>query len=216
VVIDIPVGPTAKVRSEEVAHVLADRLSAVGRTLGLTVSVVISDGLQPVGRGIGPALEARDVLAVLRRESDAPQDLRERALLLAGKVLELSATVGAGEGRSEAQRILDDGRALRKFEAICAAQGRARSPPRARHTVPVTATEAGRVVGIDNRRLARIAKLAGAPRAPAAGIELHTPLGASVETDQPLFTLHAETPGELSYALAYVRAQPPIVQVGVA
>jgi thymidine phosphorylase len=216
VVIDIPVGPTAKVRSEQAAHILADRLVAVGHALGLTVRAVISDGSQPVGRGIGPALEARDVLAVLRRESGAPQDLRERALLLAGKVLELSTTVETGEGLSKAQRILDDGRALKKFDAICAAQGRVRTPPQARHTAPVTATEAGRVAGIDNRRLARIAKLAGAPRAPAAGIELHTPIGARVEVGQPLFTLHAETPGELSYALDYVRAQSSIVQVTAA
>ena len=88
-------------------------------------------------------------------------------------------------------------------------------PPRARYTTPVTSIHAGRIAGIDNRRLARIAKLAGAPRAPAAGLELHTPIGAPVEVGQPLFTVHAETPGELSYALSYVQAQPPVVQVGV-
>ncbi|HLF10269.1 MAG TPA: thymidine phosphorylase family protein [Gammaproteobacteria bacterium] len=216
VVIDIPVGPTAKVRSEEAAQTLATRLVAVGRTLDLTVRTVVSDGTQPVGRGIGPALEARDVLAVLRREPNAPQDLRERALLLAGRVLELSATVAPGEGRRHAQSILDDGRALKKFEAICVAQGGLRTPPRAVHTMPIAAYQAGRVASIDNRRLARIAKLAGAPRAPAAGVELHTPLGTSVEAGQPLFTLHAETPGEISYALDYVQAQLPIVRVAPA
>ncbi|MCP6757153.1 thymidine phosphorylase, partial [Klebsiella pneumoniae] len=56
---------------------------------------------------------------------------------------------------------------------------------------------------MDNRRLARIAKLAGAPRAPAAGLDLHVRLNERVETGQPLFTLHAETPGELAYALAF-------------
>jgi thymidine phosphorylase len=58
-----------------------------------------------------------------------------------------------------------------------------------------------------------VAKLAGAPRAPAAGLKLHTPLGLTVEKGQPLFTVHAETPGELAYALNYVALQPGIVYV---
>lgn len=213
VVIDIPVGDTAKVRSRVAANTLAERLTAVGRAIGLNVHTVITDGAQPVGRGIGPALEARDVLAVLRGEPDAPADLRERAVLLAGEILELSADMPRGQGRQTAGAILDDGRAWRKFEAICAAQGGMRTPPRAPHTQTVTATQAGRVTSIDNRRLARVAKLAGAPRAPAAGLELHAPLGTVVQKGQPLYTVHAEAPGELAYALDYVVAQSAIVHV---
>ena len=213
VVIDIPVGPTAKVRSNIAARILAERLVAVGRALDLTVHAVTSDGTQPVGRGIGPALEARDVLAVLRNEPGAPQDLRKRALLLAGRVLELAPNVAPGTGTLVAERLLVDGRAQKKFVAICEAQGGFRQPPHAAYTHPITATRAGRVAGIDNRRLARVAKFAGAPTAPAAGLELHTPLGSSVEAGEPLFTLHAEAPGELGYALAYLGAQPDVVSV---
>jgi len=213
VVIDLPVGPTAKVRSPEAAARLGARLAQVGAALGLQVCAVRSDGAQPVGRGIGPALEARDVLAVLRREPGAPHDLRERALLLAGRVLELAPDVAAGEGDAIARRILDTGRAWTKFAAICAAQGGLREPPRAAHTMPVTAPYAGTVTKIDNRRLARVAKLTGAPRDRAAGAELHTPLGAAVDSGQPLFTLHADTPGELAYALEYAQAQTAIVEV---
>ena len=213
VVIDIPVGETAKVRSREAAQALSHRLVDTGRAIGLTVQTVVTDGTQPVGRGIGPALEARDVLAVLRREADAPADLRERALQIAGAVLEFAPGVAPGEGVRRARDILDDGRAWRKFAAICAAQGGLREPPAAAHTHAVTAAQGGRVTAIDNRRLARVAKLAGAPRAPAAGLELHAPLGAEVEAGMPLFTVHAEAPGELAYALDYVAAQPGIVRV---
>ncbi len=216
VVIDIPVGETAKVRSREAAQALSHRLVETGHAIGLTVHAVITDGAQPVGRGIGPALEARDVLAVLRRAANAPQDLRERALRLAGAVLEFAPSVASGEGVRLAQEILDDGRAWKKFEAICAAQGGLRAPPVAAHTHAVAAAQRGHVTAIDNRRLARVAKLAGAPRAPAAGLELHAPLGAAVEQGQPLFTVHAEAPGELAYALAYVQAQPSIVRVAPA
>ncbi len=213
VVIDIPVGETAKVRSAQAAQTLSALLIEVGHAIGLTVHTVITDGAQPVGRGIGPALEARDVLEVLRRETGAPVDLRERALRLAGAVLEFAPGVASGEGMHLAREILDDGRAWKKFEAICAAQGGLRIPPVAAYTQVVKAVQSGRVTEIDNRRLARVAKLAGAPRALAAGLELHTPLGSTVGKGQPLFTVHAETPGELAYALNYVALQPGIVHV---
>jgi thymidine phosphorylase len=68
-------------------------------------------------------------------------------------------------------------------------------------------------VAIDNRRLARIAKLAGAPQAPCAGIDLHVRNGDFVERGQPLFTLHAASPGELAYALEYAHSQTETVHV---
>jgi thymidine phosphorylase len=213
VVIDVPVGETAKVRTAGAAASLGAHLVAVGAELGLTVHPVVTDGTQPVGRGLGPALEARDVLGVLRGSPGAPADLRERALLLAGHVLELSPRVTPGTGRALAAAILDDGRAWRKFQAICEAQGGMREPPRAPHLQPVTATRGGVVRRIDNRRLARVAKLAGAPRDAAAGLELHAALGQRVEAGAPLFTVHAESPGELAYALAFVGTHADIVQV---
>jgi len=213
VVIDIPVGPTAKVRSSAAAQSLAASLTEVGATVGLQVRVIQSDGRQPVGRGIGPALEAMDVMAVLQRRADAPQDLRERALVLAGAVLEMAGRAAAGTGLALAAHTLDSGRALSKFVAICEAQGGMREPPRAPFQQAVTAHCDGRVGAIDNRRLARAAKLAGAPQDAAAGAMMQVRLGDSVAAGQPLFTLHAQAPGELAYALAYVDAQSPIVEI---
>ena len=214
VVIDVPVGPTAKVRSPEAARSLGAVLSAVGRAVGLTVDIAEGDGSQPVGRGIGPALEARDVLAVLRGEPRAPADLRERALALAARAIELGRGLPPGAALDEARAILDDGRALRKFEAICGAQGAMREPPRARHTHVVEAASGGRLAAIDNRRLARAAKLAGAPGAPAAGLDLFVRLGDDVAPGQPIFALHASSPGELAYSLDYVRAHPGLLDLG--
>ena len=209
-IIDIPVGPTAKVRSHVAAKKLGDLLEQVGAELGLAIQIVFTDGLQPVGRGIGPALEARDVLAVLRRDHDAPLDLRERSLLLAGSLLEFCGAVPVGRGHSRAAELLASGQALKKFLAICDAQGGFCEPPRAAFTHVVTANTAGRIIEVSNRRLARIAKLAGAPRACAAGIDLHVKCWNRVEKSMPLFTVHAETPGELQYALSSLAAGPDI------
>ena len=65
----------------------------------------------------------------------------------------------------------------------------------------------GRVTAIDNRRLARVAKLAGAPKAVAAGVEFLAPIGTEVVKGQPLYVVHAEAQGELNYALDYVSTQ---------
>ena len=214
VVIDIPVGPTAKVRSDVAARLLGQRLIEVGREIGLNVRAVVTDGSQPVGRGVGPALEARDVLAVLRGDKTAPQDLRVRALHLAAEILEMSGKISPGKGLDEATAVLADGRAWKKFQAICDAQGGMREPRIAAYTHVVTAPRAGRVVSIDNRRLARLAKLAGAPKAAAAGLQLHAPLGTQVAAGQPILTVHADAPGELTYALQYLESQKPIVTLG--
>lgn len=212
-IIDIPVGPTAKVRSHVAARKLGNLLEHVGGELGLAVQPIYTDGLQPVGRGIGPALEARDVLAVLRRTQGAPLDLRERALQLAGALLEFCGAAPEGEGYVIAAKLLDSGQALAKFLAICDAQGGYREPPHASFTHVVLATRAGRIVEVGNRRLARIAKLAGAPKAPAAGIDLHVACWSRVETGAPLFTLHAESPGELQYALDALAIGPDLFRL---
>lgn len=216
VLIDIPVGPTAKLRTAAAADALASALTEVGNAVGLQVRTVQTDGTQPVGRGIGPALEAWDLLAVLQRRPDAPADLRERALLLAGYVLELADLARTGEGYALARETLDGGGAWTKFQAICTAQGGMREPPRAGHTEPWLATMRGTVTGIDNRRIAMAAKLAGAPAAAVAGVRMAVKLGERVEAGQPLFELHAQTPGELEYAQAYVTSQPGIVTIGSA
>jgi thymidine phosphorylase len=213
VVLDIPVGPTAKVRNADAAHSLAQELVEVAQSFDLQARAVITDGSQPVGHGIGPALEARDVLAVLSNAPNAPHDLRERALVLAGTLLELGGKAALGEGQLLAATVLDSGRAMTKFQGICEAQGGMREPKVAAHRHAIKAHNAGRAVAVDNRRLARVAKLAGAPDAKVAGVEVHVSLGDEVDRGQPLFTIHAESPGELDYALAYAGANNDIYRV---
>lgn len=196
------------------AHSLARLLERVGGEMGLVIHPIITDGTQPVGRGIGPALEARDVVAVTRGDRDAPSDLRDRAILLAGAILELAGACAIGDGAAQARTILDDGRAWRKLQAICEAQGGMRTPPTGSQRFEVTTRSSGAVTGMDNRRLARAAKLAGAPADPAAGVDLHVRIGSQVTEGEPLFTLHAESAGELEYAKDYLATHPNIVVIG--
>jgi thymidine phosphorylase len=212
-VLDMPVGATAKVRSAAAAQALSDGLVAVAKSFGLHIQVICGDGTQPVGRGMGPALEARDVLAVLKGDKVAPRDLRERAVRLAGVLLEMSGKAAAGMGAALAANVLEDGRAWRKFQRICEAQGGMRTLPLASHRKDLFAAAEGVVTEIDNRRIARLAKLAGAPEDKAAGIEMHVRIGDTVARGTPVCTLHAEAAGELAYALAYADANPDIVRI---
>jgi thymidine phosphorylase len=214
IVIDIPIGPTAKVRSTVEAELLRDLLQSIAKEFSIQTRVIFSDGTQPVGRGIGPALEAKDVLSVLSGDKLAPQDLRERALLLAGHIIEFNAGVPVGEGKNIAQSILDSGKALWKFQAICRAQGGMLDIPSARYTHVVTSNKTGKIVSIDNRHVARVAKLAGAPKSKTAGVELLVRVSSAIENGQPLFIVHAENPGELRYALSYLEQGHEIFTIG--
>ena len=205
-VVDLPVGPTAKIRGYAEAERLWRRLRRRGRR-HRDAGLPSSRGAQPIGRGIGPALEARDALAVLRSEPEAPVDLRERSLQLAGHLLEMALAAQPGSGEGMARAILDDGRAWKKFQAIAEAQGGMRVP--ADGPVQADRTRLGGPDGIvkeiDNRRLgvAKVAKLAGAPDDPAGVLRARPWLSGSVSSGDPVYTIHAAAPGELDYALAY-------------
>lgn len=185
----------------------------MGARFGLNVRCVISDGTQPVGRAVGPALEMMDVLSVLRREADAPADLRERALRLAAAVISIGKDSSPFEAYELACRTLNSGAAYKKFERICLAQGGFREPMVAGLQQTIAAPRAGRVSMINNRAIAQLAKLAGAPDMPAAGLRLHVRSGDHVEQGQPLITLYADTAAELTYPLAYADATPDMIQL---
>lgn len=213
VVIEIPFGETAKVRTHEEALKLQYYFKAVGNAINLNVEVLITDGSQPVGRGIGPSLEAMDVISVLRNDLNAPPDLKERALVIAGALFELSTKFEKGKGLLEAREILESGKAYDKFNKICLAQGGIKEPKFAKHKIEIKADLAGTVTSIDNRKLAKIAKLAGAPHYPSAGIYFSSPIGAKINKGQTLFVIYSESEGELQYAVDYLKSIHSVLKI---
>lgn len=200
-VIDIPVGPTAKVRSQSDAVRLRKLFEYVARHMGIEVKIVLTDGSQPIGRGIGPVLEARDVMAVLRNEADAPDDLRDRALLLAGHVLDFDPEIEGGRGYGRALDLLASGAALDAMERLIDAQGRnCDKPLPGIHHYEVTASSGGRVSSIDCEQIARIARLAGAPMDQGAGIDLLHKVGSEVRSGEALYRIYANSETGLGFA----------------
>ena len=204
-VIDIPVGPSAKVRHMRDAQALRKLFEYVADSLGLFLEVVVTDGRQPVGRGIGPVLEARDVMQVLQNDPAAPQDLRQKSLRLAGRIIEFDPDVRGGNGFDIARDILDSGRALASMQRIIEAQGK-RSQPIAPGSLvrEVTAEKSGTVIAIDNYQLARIARMAGAPLDKGAGVDLLKKLGDHVQQGEPLYRVHACFEADFGFAGALI------------
>lgn len=203
-VLDIPIGPTAKVRSMPEAQRLRRLFEYVAGRIHLPLEVVITDGRQPVGNGIGPVLEARDVMRVLENDPRAPNDLRQKSLRLAGRLIESDPDIRGGDGFAIARDILDSGRALAKMKAIIAAQGEKpfdhNNPKLGELTFEVRASESGVVTGIDNFQVARMARLAGAPKVIGAGIDLFRKLGDAVATGDVLYRVHAGFHSDLEFA----------------
>ena len=214
VLIDIPVGRSAKVRTYAAAEQLANLFRAVAQHIDVHLEVAMTEARAPVGRGIGPRLEALDVLAVLRGEPNAPQDLREKALFIASRILEISGKIAPTMGYREARRILDSGEALRKFSEIVAAQGARELPPQAPYVHVVTSQADGRIRDVDCWEIARVAKRAGAPANVSAGVKMLKTAGDILSKDEPLFEIHACSAEQLESATDYASSRPHIFAIG--
>lgn len=204
VVIDIPVGRGAKIEDSRVANELAKDFLELGEKLGMKTECYITVGNGPIGNGIGPALEARDVLRVL--QGDGPQDLAEKSLLLAGALLELCGKVERGRGYEVASEILRSGKALEKMREIIEAQGgnpkvKVDDIPIGSYKAEVKSERDGRIHHVDNRIISKIARAAGAPKNKGAGVFLHVKQGDKVSAGDVLFEIIAESETKLSMAL---------------
>ncbi len=202
VLIDIPYGFGSKIATRKKANHLAGKFSKLGKMLGMKTKVVLTDGSEPIGNGIGPALEAKDVLMVL--QGNGPNDLREKAIFLATEMLKL---VGEKNPKKKALDTLNSGAAYKKFIEIIKEQGGRKHIrlPKARHVYDVFAKKSGKVTAINNRGISKICRIAGAPKDKAAGLYLRVKKGLEVEKGEEIFTIHAKSKAKLDSAVALLK-----------
>jgi len=207
VVIDIPMGEGTKVKNMDEARAYARDFIDLGEALGIKVECAVTYGGQPVGRAIGPSLEAREAISILEGEKKYPGSVIEKSCGLAGMLLELG---GIGNGVERAKEILESGRALKKFKEIVQAQGgdpnvKSKDIKVGQYTYDVAARKSGYVSAINNKDLVRIARLAGAPKDKGAGILLNKKRGHQVEMGETLYTIYAENELKLERAADMAR-----------
>lgn len=205
--IDIPVGPTAKVANASEAMRLRKLFEFVGDRNAISVEVLITDGHQPIGHGIGPVLEARDVMDVLANAPRAPVDLREKSLRLAAHLLEYDPAMRGGTGYARARELLDSGAALKQMHRIIDAQGPTScNTGLGPLTADIRAPRDGVVAAIDCYRFNRLARIAGAPIDKGAGVDLFKKIGDRVEQGEPLYRIHAVAESEFDMAVTAATA----------
>src|SRR3989344_1946931 len=78
-VLDIPVGPTMKITHFKDAETIARKFTFLAKKFGMKVVIDVNEALEPAGHGVGPALEARDVLKVFEQRPDRPFMLEAKA-----------------------------------------------------------------------------------------------------------------------------------------
>jgi AMP phosphorylase len=209
-VVDIPTGTGAKIKTATEAYTLASDFVHLGEHLGIEVHCALTFGDQPLGCGIGPALEAREALNTLMGKG--PADVTEKAVSLAGMLFDL---VGEKDGRLKAQEMLASGKAECKLREIIQAQGgKPNVQPDDIKVGPehaeVCAEQKGKVLWINTDAIVQIARAAGTPKEKGAGIMLHAKLGDAVAKGAALFEVYAERSSKLEAALALARKLEPV------
>ncbi len=210
VLIDIPYGRHAKAEKRFEAEELKQHFLSLGTLLGMKVNVMITDGNQPIGRGIGPVLEAKDVLAVLQNKENAPQRLKEKALLLAAELLEFAGRLSKKASYEVAKDILESGSAWKKMQEIIDAQG----PPKeqfrlGRKRLVLKAAKKGTVIAIHNKAISKLARMAGAPITKGAGLYLHKIVGDKVRKGEPIYTAYADSAEKIRHVKKYDKELEP-------
>lgn len=205
VLIDIPMGKSTKANTWKKANHLKQMFELIGKKLKMNVHVIMTDGSQPIGYGIGPLLETRDVLAVLKNYDTAPQDLRKKALFMSGILLEMTGKYKRGTGLSAATEILKSGKAWKKMQEIIAAQGKRPAPPLGKFHFMVKSPKIGRIREIDNEIIAKVARLAGAPHDKGAGMFIFRKVNDTIEKNDGLYEIYAPNKFKLELALEYIK-----------
>lgn len=210
--LDIPTGYGTKAENEEDAKRTARDFIDLGEKIGINVECALTYGGQPLGRAVGPALEAAEAIAILEGAS-GPRSTVEKALSLAAMILEMGGVTR--NGYEEALSILKSGRALEKFRQIVEAQGgkkdiTASDAPIGKLTKEITADKSGYVNFIDNKSIVKIAREAGAPYDKGAGLVITKKGGQPVEKDELIYTLYADHERKLKAADALARRLRPI------
>ena len=216
IVIDLPYGKHVKVHNKKDAEALKTKFEYLAKRFNVTLTVFVHNTIQPAGRGIGPLLETREALKVLEQTAERPRDLEDKALILAGMLLDLCLKDSPkklqeqvkkefGNGRKWAESILASGEAMKKMKEIIRAQGGDSAIISAdlkpgKHQYEVKAERSGVIKEIDSKNLSVLAKILGAPAQKKSGIYLEKKNGEEVHQGEVAFILYSESEHNLNEA----------------
>ncbi len=204
--IDMPVGDTCKVPNMKHAKELEAKFISIGKRFGMKVKVIATPAQESVGRGIGPALEARDLLRVVQQHKFRPLDLEEKSCVLSGHLLELKGFCKVGQGYKIAKEQVKNGQAWKKLNQIIVAQGgldgwNSEEVMQEVERYEIHASRSGRIKSIDNKAINEVCMNLGAPIDKYAGIHTHVRFGDKIKKGDKLFTMYASSKERLKLGI---------------
>jgi pyrimidine-nucleoside phosphorylase len=223
VLLDVKSGDGAFMEDPVAARALAELCVSIGRARGRATGALVSDMSQPLGDGVGNALEVAVAVETLRGERSGR--FRQLCLQLAAATLELTGR-DPDDALATVTRLLDDGEALATFRAFVVAQGGdgsvADDPWRVLPAAPHVVNwrpGAGTVARFGCRRLGELAATLGAGRQRqddvldlAVGLEVLSRSGDRIEEDQPVVRIHARTEADAERVLAQLPSAIELIE----
>ncbi len=204
IVLDVKTGSGSFMKSVEKSRELAQLMVDIGKSAGKKMVALITNMDRPLGYAIGNSLEVIEAVETLCGRG--PADFTEVCLTLAGHMLSLAGMGTPEEGRELAKQVIADGRALKKFAEVVAAQGGDASLiedpskfKKAKYEYPVKSAVSGYIHGVDTEAYGLSSLMLGAGRNTAedaidysAGIVLKKKTGEFVQKGETIAVLYSD------------------------
>ena len=218
-ILDIPVGAGTKFPNVDSGKQFAYLFKEIAANVGIEAECALTLAHQPIGHAIGPALEAREALTLLRNYSAGPNSLIEKSTDLAGMLLEMGGKAQRGMGQKLAKEILRTGKAYEKMKKIISIQGGDPSiTPEDILIGPYVkefyANKSGHITEVKNSIINQIAKTAGCPHSKSAGVEIIKKQGARIKEGDLVFRIYSHSQSKLKKAEKIYNSSGGVVVLG--
>ncbi|CNL41252.1 thymidine phosphorylase [Yersinia aldovae] len=220
-VMDVKVGSGAFMPTYQLSADLAQAIVGVANGAGCKTTALLTDMNQVLASSAGNAVEVREAVRFLTGEYRNPRLLEVTMALCVEMLLSGGLAQDEADARAKLQAVLDNGKAADVFGRMVAAQ---KGPsdfierydhylPLATLSKPVFAERAGIVTAMDTRAIGMaVVSLGGGRRRATDPIDYSVGftdmarLGASVDGQQPLAVIHANSEDDWQQAAQAVRA----------
>jgi AMP phosphorylase len=221
IVLDIPVGEGTKFKTPDDGKKFAHIFKQIADKVGITSECALTLAHQPIGHNIGPALEAKEALTLLRDYSAGPNSLIEKSTSLAGIIFEMAGKTPHGEGQKLAKSLLKSGKAYKAMQQIIEIQGG--NPdimPEEIELGPYKkdfySKKSGFITEVDNSIINQMSKTAGCPFSKKSGVVVYKKQGAKIEEGQKIFTVYSDSKTKIKNAMKiYNMTGGPVILGGM-
>ena len=213
--IDIPVGPTAKVSSMKEAKDWKKKFEYVGKKLWMKMSVQITEANEVIGNGVGAVMQVREVLRILQQHPERAADLENKVIFLASKIIEEVGLAKGKEAVKLATHQLVSWAAWEKMQAIIQAQGgnpevNSEALPLGKHTFDIIAEKDWVLKMIDLHDINAVCRKLGCPFIDQAGLYLYKKTGDKIKKGEVICKLYAQDEVKLKHGIERWKERSPL------